>query len=326
MSEQLFTTGAIRDIPDKRDYRLASIMAPIEIPLQRFVLEDIFDSKNQDGRGSCTSQAQTHHKQRQEKVKLSARFVMAVVKSLIENNTSWGAMTRNTFKAVQEWGVPREEFLPEPGSDMTWEKYIDIHEVSQECFEDAANHKCQSYWAVDKDINSIRNVLFNQKKSVVISMKWYQEFNHPINGVLSDYNINNNYSGHAVEVKGFDDFNRFLIVKNSWSEGWGDKGDFYLPYSFFNDLVWDCWCSLDIPENLPVDSNYGNPEENSVVMTWRKIYITGKFWLKYKKFPSKRELTALLWYWDYDDVVNGKHGDLWLQMSHYDAVIKGLIK
>jgi hypothetical protein len=40
-------------------------------------------------------------------------------------------MTRNTFKAVKEWGVPREEMLPEPGPEMTWEEYINIHNISQ---------------------------------------------------------------------------------------------------------------------------------------------------------------------------------------------------
>ena len=38
--------------------------------------------------------------------------------------------------------------------------------------------------------------------------------------------------GHAVLVVGYDDNDQWLIVKNSWGPGWGDKGYFYMPYAF----------------------------------------------------------------------------------------------
>ncbi|HBN09378.1 MAG TPA: cysteine peptidase [Cyanobacteria bacterium UBA8530] len=36
--------------------------------------------------------------------------------------------------------------------------------------------------------------------------------------------------GHAVLAVGYDDAKKVLIVRNSWSAGWGDKGYFYMPY------------------------------------------------------------------------------------------------
>ena len=38
-------------------------------------------------------------------------------------------------------------------------------------------------------------------------------------------------------VVGYDDVRRVLIIRNSWSDGWGDKGYFYLPYDYVEKAV-----------------------------------------------------------------------------------------
>lgn len=51
--------------------------------------------------------------------------------------------------------------------------------------------------------------------------------------------------GHAVLVVGFDgqdvDPNGFFIVRNSWGEGWGDKGYGYLPYEYVRTYGRSSW-------------------------------------------------------------------------------------
>ena len=49
--------------------------------------------------------------------------------------------------------------------------------------------------------------------------------------------------GHAVTAVGYDDFQEVFIVRNSWGEGWGDKGYFYMPYAYITnpDLASDFW-------------------------------------------------------------------------------------
>ena len=49
--------------------------------------------------------------------------------------------------------------------------------------------------------------------------------------------------GHAVILCGFDDFNQEFILRNSWGSYWGDKGYFYLPYSYITNknLCSDLW-------------------------------------------------------------------------------------
>ncbi|HZK53710.1 MAG TPA: C1 family peptidase [Desulfosporosinus sp.] len=52
--------------------------------------------------------------------------------------------------------------------------------------------------------------------------------------------------GHAVLAIGYKDVTEnndqgVVICRNSWSESWGDKGYFYLPYSYFTRYVTDMW-------------------------------------------------------------------------------------
>lgn len=54
--------------------------------------------------------------------------------------------------------------------------------------------------------------------------------------------------GHAIMVVGYCDEKRQWIVRNSWGEGWGDKGYFYMPYEYFldPDLADDFWCCASV--------------------------------------------------------------------------------
>lgn len=49
--------------------------------------------------------------------------------------------------------------------------------------------------------------------------------------------------GHAVMACGYDDERKVLIMRNSWSEKWGDKGYFYMPYEYVQNKEWvdDIW-------------------------------------------------------------------------------------
>jgi C1A family cysteine protease len=49
--------------------------------------------------------------------------------------------------------------------------------------------------------------------------------------------------GHAVLCVGYDDARQMFIVRNSWGEGWGDKGYFYMPYAYMTnpDLANSQW-------------------------------------------------------------------------------------
>ena len=49
--------------------------------------------------------------------------------------------------------------------------------------------------------------------------------------------------GHAVLAVGYNNDQRVFIIRNSWGDGWGDKGYFYMPYAYLLDdnLADDLW-------------------------------------------------------------------------------------
>ena len=252
---------------------------------------------------------------------------MAWTKEL-EGNKNYGAMTRNTFKIVNSIGCCKEEYCPEPEASMSWEEYIDVKKIPFKCSNSAKDHKSKSYWRVNNDTTSINQAIYQNKNSVVISMAWYKEFNRPhINGILPPFKKENFVGGHAVEVEGWNDIRTHLCVKNSWGEGWGLDGTFMLPYEYSGELIWDAWCSLDLPEKMLVDSRYNI--ERTWISYMREKRIAFNPWLhnKIKRLPNDREINGLAYgYWSYEDVFLGKNGDLWLKMTKPEAIKRNLIK
>ena len=326
IESQKLGIGDIKDKKDKRDFRISGIQTIVDLPTI-FSLENTFPPKNQFSRGSCTSQAQSHHKERQENVTCSARAVMAWTKEL-EGNTNYGAMTRNTFKIVNEKGVPEERLYQEPGAEMGWEEYINTKYIPETAINNAPEHKSNSYWRVENSPEAIKQTIYQNLNSVVISMAWYREFNRPPeDGILkAGYKKENYVGGHAVEIEGWNNHIGALQVKNSWGTGWGKNGRFFIPYELCIDLIWDAWCSLDIPQNLPIDEYYGQER------TWNK-YLQEKTmafnpWLynKINRLPNNREIKGLVYgFWSFDAVFNGKVKDIWLKETKPSAIKNGII-
>jgi C1A family cysteine protease len=78
--------------------------------------------------------------------------------------------------------------------------------------------------------------------------------------------------GHAVAIVGYDDEllikdkKGAFIVRNSWSDAWGDKGYFYMPYDFAVDpsMASDFWAINQIVVDLSEYANSDSPSLQSV--------------------------------------------------------------
>jgi hypothetical protein len=250
---------------------------------------------------------------------------MALTKEY-EGDKDYGAMTRNTFKIVKNKGACRQILYPEPGPTMSWEEYIDTSKIPAKCYEDALKHKSQSFWRVNLIVDEMKQVLAEKKTSIVISMAWYKEFNYLPDGKMpttfKDY-----VGGHAVEIMGYDDKERYFIVKNSWGQGWGKDGKFFLPYDYLPKLVWDAWSSLDIEENLPVDSYYGQKRTWDAYLREKAIAFNPWLHKKIGRLPNNREISATAYgFWDFETVFLGVNGDIWLKITKPEAIKRGLIK
>jgi len=163
---------------------------------------------------------------------------------LLENtiNQDAGAMIRDGMKVLTKIGVCPEVDMP-----------YDITKFTQaplaQAVADAAQFLITSYKRVTT-LNGLKHALAGGTPAV-LGIRVYASFESQAvaqTGVVPMPGPNEQLlGGHAVLCVGYKDDSTVdgggsLIVKNSWSDGWGDKGYFYLPYAYVQPkLMTDIW-------------------------------------------------------------------------------------
>jgi len=305
--------GALKSKFDRRDKKIASIQAPIDLP-KEFILKDDFPIKNQNGYGSCVGQGTAGHKQHQEKIELSARAIYAKCKE-IDGYSGQGTYGRVAFKVLCDFGVPEEKYFPE--EHESYEKYIDLNLLSDEAKKNAEEHKSQSYWSVD-NTEEVKQTIYQQNVPVSLIIPWYPNYNRPDeDGYLPE--PQGKGEGHEILCLGWKD--GWLKIKNSWGKGWGKDG-----YCWFRAdySMWEGWCSLDMPKNLPVDARYGEKR------SWNKFLMEQAWafnpWLfkKIGRLPNNREINAGVYgYHNFSTIFEGRNGSIWLNKTKPQLVKEG---
>lgn len=250
------------DLPDHRDFKYAlhklkcsqtPIVLPSKVDLRPFCSPIV----NQDQLGSCTSFSLSGNleflelKEIREKtnapeefdpnsfIPFSKLFIYYGERSL-EGTTSSdsGAQIRDGIKVLAQFG---------DCSDITWPyNESQVYVVpSTIAYTEAANHKISTYMRLES-LDDIRHCL-NDGFPVSFGFTIFESFQSKQvaqTGIVPIPSFTESVDGgHAVLAVGYDDVNKWIIVKNSWGTEWGDKGYFYLPYEFVinRDLSDDFW-------------------------------------------------------------------------------------
>lgn len=150
-----------------------------------------------------------------------------------------GAEIHDGVNCINTIGVCSEDSWPYDITKFT-EKPTDT------CYEIAKEHRTVCYRAVEQTIDQLRAAIISGFP-IVFGFTVYESFESP--DVAKTGNMpmpvegEKVLGGHAVAVVGFDDTREVFIVRNSWGENWGDKGYFYMPYSFITskDYASDFW-------------------------------------------------------------------------------------
>lgn len=250
------------DLPDFRDWKYALHklkLSPIPVVLSTKVDLRPFCSPvvNQDLLGSCTSFSLSGNleflelKEIREKTTapeefdpnsftpFSKLFIYYGERSLEGDiNSDSGAQIRDGIKVLAQFG---------DCSDTTW-PYIESQVFvvpSPTAYTEATNHKISTYMRLES-LDDIRHCL-NDGFPISFGFTIFESFESEQvihTGVVPIPSSNESTrGGHAVLAVGYDDENKWIIVKNSWGTNWGDKGYFYLPYEFVTnrDLSDDYW-------------------------------------------------------------------------------------
>jgi C1A family cysteine protease len=155
-----------------------------------------------------------------------------------------GAFIRDAVKGAFKIGVCLEEVYPFAIADIN-------KKPTSAAFLNAPKHKLQEYLAVE-NLEELKLSLANEHP-VVFGFTVYPSFELESTlktGIVPFPSQDEKpIGGHCVYACGYDDQNQWVICGNSYGETWGDKGFFYLPYSFFEKgLASDMWSIVTIGE------------------------------------------------------------------------------
>jgi len=213
--------------------------------------------------GSCTAQAGTgmleYFERRAHGKHLdgSRRFLYKATRALGGLEGDSGAFLRTTIGAMRLFGVPPEEFWPYS------EEEFDV-EPPAFCYAFAQSYQALRYYRLDPPGTGGAELLAAIKSHLASQLP--AMFGFTVYGSIAaageDGRIpfpvegDNVEGGHAVMAVGYDDAvevaNRdgattgAILIRNSWSEGWGERGYGWLPYDYMlAGLASDWWVLLE---------------------------------------------------------------------------------
>ena len=258
---QISRYGWQPDLPDQRDYLYAAPPSVVkDLPEKTDLRAGCPPVYDQGQLGSCTANA------------ISAAFEFGLIKQntpsfmpsrlfiyynerVIEHsvNNDSGAMIRDGMKTVNKEGVCTEKDWPYVTAKFT-------QKPSPACYTSALKHQVLSYHRVPRVLDQIRGCLADGYP-MVFGFTVYESFEGTTiahTGVMEMPGPGEHVmGGHAVLAVGYDDTSRRFIVRNSWSDQWGMKGYFSMPYDYLlnENLSDDFWTIRMVEENPALRRN-----------------------------------------------------------------------
>lgn len=241
--------GWVPDHPDQRDFLLREhevMLAEANLPAVvdlRPLCPPVYD---QGQLGSCTGNGVAGVVQFERmKQKLSnfvpSRLFIYYEERVLEGTVGEdaGAQIRDGMKVVAGKGAPPEADWPYNISKFT-------QKPPAKAYTDAVKDRALKYLRAPQDHAGLRSCLA-QGYPIVFGFTVYESFESEQVAETGVMPMPKRYEsvlgGHCVVAVGYDDHKGVYIVRNSWGDGWGDKGYFYMPQKFMEsgDYASDFW-------------------------------------------------------------------------------------
>lgn len=228
--DNMFGTGALQSPDDERDFPLEWLLSADGVDPQAIVLPATYvvpkrpPILNQGNTPMCVAYSTSSMKSYQDyDDQVPAKYWNFDEPLFFRQigGTSQGAYLRVAMDRLLKYGYP-------------------VYSLGQ-----ASKHKIRAYYAVPKDLYSIK-VAVKAYGELVMARPWYHSWlRSPESGVnyilpRPDYSI----GGHAIVIDGWDDNRKALRLRNSWGSVWGYGGDAFMPYAYLGS-VWEVWKALD---------------------------------------------------------------------------------
>ncbi|HMH24365.1 MAG TPA: C1 family peptidase [Puia sp.] len=256
MNRRFLSYGWQPDLPDQRDLiysapHVAAKKLPKSVDL-RTHCPAVYD---QGQLGSCTANAiggaiEFDLMKQKAPVFMPSRLFIYYNERVIENTVSSdnGAQIRDGIKTVNQQGVCNERDWPYNTSEFAQKPH-------STCYDQALKHKVLSYHRVTRSISQMEGCLADGFP-FVFGFTVYESFEGDLvakNGTLNmPAKSEKVVGGHAVLAVGYNDTQKRFIVRNSWSDSWGQKGYFTIPYDYLmNDNLSDDFWTVRMLQTNP---------------------------------------------------------------------------
>jgi C1A family cysteine protease len=244
--------GWIPDLPDERDLqypvapKLLSFFKklPTSVDL-RDKMPLVYDQREL---GSCTAQAgcavlmyceMLSDTPDVERSRLELYWRTRYLEHTV--NQDAGAQIRDTFKAMNKFGVAPESLWPYDISKFTQTPPDNVT---------GADFRLTEYRRVPNSVQGLKEALADEHP-VVIGINIYSSFmgeQAQETGVIPipDKSKEELLGGHAIVIVGYNTASdkQWFVFRNSWGEIWGENGYGYLPFAYLKGNASDFWTAL----------------------------------------------------------------------------------
>lgn len=274
---------------DHRDFKsLRHLAAPVALPSE-FKLDRDIPIYDQSDLGSCTANSACacfRYETAQIKNNFDfepSRLFQYYNSRLLEGweNEDSGAYIRDAFKAMNKYGLALEK---------TWPYIINKFAIKPpaEAYTEGLKNVTVKYATVNQSESQIKQTLLSGA-AISFGFNVYDSFfgswEHTTGIMPIPKKTESLQGGHAVTIVGWSDAKKCFLIQNSWGENWGQKGLFWMPYSFLLDpnQADDFWCIEEVKINdgqvpvPPTPSTLDWPTvANSLFKTSKELYAVKK--------------------------------------------------
>lgn len=215
---------------DSRDYIGESIFPEmLKVPRSLDLRSKLPPVRDQGSQGTCAAQSAACMKEYQERLDIGFKKWMSpqFIYNFRSNTDSSGMYLRDVMKILHKRGICPESEYP----------YGTLDAVCPFVAENAKNHIIKNYASI-KSILGLKQALVQNGPCIIA----FPVYNKGTRMWMPTYKGQPRRGGHAMAVVGYN--SKGYIIRNSWSNYWGDCGYCIYPYTDWG-AHWEIWTTID---------------------------------------------------------------------------------
>lgn len=234
MPNQEFTTGCelVEDDPRNFPYFLIEEVGASEVPDYQLELQKSYQGKQPScvGHAVGKSKSKQESNERNQLIDLNKMILYSLCKRE-QGYQGWGTNVPLAIKILIKYGTTLTTTIPED-TTIPEEEYIrTCLKMTPEQWKEAEEFKAKSFWVIyTGDWQRVLRTTYNEQIPPITTTMWYESYNRPEADGRLPLPSGNQVGGHAFVQSGKETVGDRVKVwfDNSWGEGWGKNGRFYI--------------------------------------------------------------------------------------------------